>query len=82
MKTVSRHKVGPRKSHLNDDEWIRRHFEELVDKYAGQYVVVAAGELFAGQSARALFAKARRRHPHVIPTGVPVPRPQDFVCAL
>ena len=65
-----------------DDEWIRRHFEELVDTYAGQYAVVAAGELFVGTDAKELFATARRKHPDVVPTGLPVPRPQDFVCAL
>ena len=64
-----------------DDEWIRRHFEELVDRYPGQYAVVAEGELFIGRDARALFAAARRKHPGVAPTGLPVPRPQDFLCA-
>lgn len=71
-----------RRPRLSDDEWIRRHFEELVDKYAGQYAVVAEGELFVGPDAKRLFAEARRKHPDTIPTGMPVPRPQDFVCAL
>lgn len=70
------------KAETTDDEWIRRHFEELVDQYAGQYVVVASGEVFVGQDARRLFAKARRKHPGMVPTGMPVPRPQDFLCAL
>ncbi len=65
-----------------DDEWIHRHFEELVDKYPGRYAVVAAGELFVGQNAGPLFAKARKKHPDVVPTGMPIPRPRDFVCAL
>lgn len=67
---------------VNDDEWIRRHFEELVDTYAGQYIVVAGGEVFAGDDVRRLEANARRKHPRVIPTGMPVPHPQDFQCAL
>ena len=67
---------------MSDDEWIRRHFEELVDTYAGQYAVVAEGELFVGQDARRLFAEARRKHPGVIPTSFPIPRPEDFTCAL
>jgi hypothetical protein len=65
-----------------DDEWIRRHFEELIDKYPGQYAVVAKGELFVGKEARDLYAEARRKHPDVVPTGFPIPRPQDFLCAL
>ena len=79
---IPRKKRTSIKPRFSDDEWIRRHFEELVDKYAGQYAVVAAGELFIGEDARRLFAEARRKHPDVVPTGMPVPRPQDFVCAL
>jgi len=75
-------KPTSRKSRLTDDEWIRRHFEELVDKYAGQYAVVAGGELFVGYDARQLHEAARRKHPDVIPTSFPIPRPEDFTCAL
>lgn len=72
----------PRLFPTNNDEWIRRHFEQLVDRYPGQYAVVSGGELFVGRDARKLFAEARRKHPSVIPTGLPIPRPEDFVCAL
>jgi len=75
-------KRAARKPRSSDDEWIRRHFEELVDRYAGQYAVVAAGELFVGRDAGKLFAEARRKHPNVVPTGLPIPSPQDFLCAL
>ena len=67
---------------VNDDKWIRQHFEELVDRYGGQYIIVAGGEVFADDEVRRLEAKARRKHPGVIPTGMPVPRPQDFQCVL
>ena len=67
---------------LDDAAWVRAHLEELVDKYAGQYAVVAAGELFVGEDAAELEAKARRKHPGVIPQGLPIPRPEDFTCAL
>ncbi len=67
---------------LTDQDWIRRHFEELVDKYAGQYAVVAEGELFVGHDARQLDETARRKHPSVMPTGLRIPRPEDFTCAL
>jgi len=79
---TSRRRQPSRKPRMSDDEWIRRHFEELVDTYAGKYAVVAAGELFVGEDARTLFAQARRKHPDIVPTGLPIPRPQDFVCAL
>ena len=69
-------------SRRTDETWIRRHFEELVDKYAGQYAVVAEGELFVGHDALQLDEAARRKHPGVIPTGLRIPRPEDFTCAL
>lgn len=78
---ATRAKRKPVKS-FNDDEWIRKHFKDLVDKHPGQYAVVAKGELFIGQDAGTLYAQARRKHPDVVPTGMPIPRPQDFVCAL
>jgi hypothetical protein len=65
-----------------DDKWIHKHLEGLVDKYAGQYVVVAEGEVFIGHNAKELEKKARAKHPGVIPSGLPIPRPEDFISAL
>ena len=72
----------PSKRRVDDDEWVREHFEELVDKYPGQYAVVAEGELFVGRDAHQLEQAARRKHPGVIPTGLRIPHPEDFNCAL
>jgi len=83
MATKAKYKArGKSKKRINDDEWICLHFEKLVEKYAGKYVVVAEGELFVGDDARELFNKARKKHPNVTPTGMPIPRPEDFVCLL
>lgn len=71
----------PRSSRA-DQTWIRQHLEELVDKYAGQYAVVAQGDLFVGYDPVDLEAKARRKHPRTIPSVLRVPRPEDFTCAL
>lgn len=65
-----------------DENWIREHLEELVNKHAGKYAVVAAGEVFIGEDPAQLEAKARRKHPGIIPQGLPIPRPEDFTCAL
>lgn len=70
------------KSNPKDDEWIRKNFEQLVDKYPGRYVVVANGEVFIGRDAAALERKARQKHPRTIPSGMPIPSPEDFTCAL
>lgn len=79
---ASRRRQPSRTSRLSDDEWIRRHFEELVDKYAGKYAIVAEGELFVGYDSIQLDEEARKKHPGVIPTGLRIPRPEDFTCAL
>lgn len=66
-----------------DDDWIRDHFEELVDKYAGKYVAVSNQEI-AGVDESALKAeqKALKKYPNLIPSVLRVPHPEDFVCAL
>ena len=78
MKTRS----GKRTKKMDDREWVRKHLSDLVDRYAGQYAVVAEGELFVGTDAARLEKEARRKHPGIIPTGLPIPRPEDFNCAL
>lgn len=65
-----------------DDEWIHRHFEELVDKHAGQYAVVAGGDVLIGYDPVPLVSRARKKHPGVVPSLLRIPRPEDFTCAL
>lgn len=65
-----------------DQEWIHKHFEELVDNYAGRYVAVANEELFVGDSLKEAREKALQKYPNVNPSVLLVPRPEHFVCAL
>ncbi len=65
-----------------DQNWIHQHFEELVDKYAGQYVAVANEEPFLGESPKEARRNALSKYPTVNPSVLRVPRPEDFVCAL
>jgi hypothetical protein len=62
--------------------WIRRHLAELVDRYPGQYAVVADGEVFVGRDPLSLEKRARKAHPGAKVTGIPIPRPGDIQCAL
>lgn len=76
--------LKPKLKHdLKDDDWIREHFEELVDKYAGKYVAVAKQEV-VGVDVSAVKAekKALRKYPDRMPSVLRVPRPEDFACAL
>lgn len=65
-----------------DDAWIGEHFEELIDKYPGQYLVVVEGKPFIGRNAAKLFKKVRSKYPGITPTCMPIPRPKDFVSIL
>lgn len=70
------------KHYTKDDEWILKNLEKLVDEHGGKYVVVADGETFIGRDAALLEKQARKKHPGVTPTGMPIPQPKDFTCAL
>ncbi|MCK4352821.1 hypothetical protein KAW65_05370 [candidate division WOR-3 bacterium] len=67
---------------ISNAEWIRQHLGELVDKHAGKYAIVANGEAFIGYDSVELEKEAHKRHPGVKLTGLPIPRPEDFQCAL
>ena len=79
---MSKAKVTIPKHYTPDDQWIHQHLEDLVDKHAGKYVVVAGGETFIGRDAVLLEKEARKKHPGIIPSGMPIPHPEDFTCAL
>ena len=70
------------KTSNNDDAWIGKHFGWLVDNFGGQYVVVAEGEPFIGYDVAELERKAKTKHPDVVTTGMPIPRPEDFLSVL
>lgn len=63
----------------DSDKWVSAHFEEIVDKYAGQYIVISNGEIFTGENA---LEKAQTKYPHMTPLSMPVPTPQDLVHIL
>ena len=65
-----------------DDDWLRKNLPKLVAEHSGKYVVVASGEVFIGKDAAALEKEARKKYPGVTPSGMPIPSPEDFTCAL
>ena len=64
------------------DKWLKKHLEKLVDKYAGEYIVVAEGQIYRGASPSRLRDKAKVEHPKAVILGLRIPQPQDFLCAL
>lgn len=66
-----------------DNEWIRTHFEELVNRYAGRYIAVVNGKLVAvGNSGLGIEKRARQKYPKYQPSILKVPRQEDFNCVL
>ena len=66
----------------DNDRWLTQHFEELVDKHAGEFIVVADGQIYRSGTPSQLRDRARAEHPRAKIMGLRIPRPEDFLCAL
>lgn len=70
---------------INNDQWLAKHFEEIVDKYAGGYIVVANGKILYTDkdgTPKEIVKKAKTRYPKITPLFLRVPYPHEFICAL
>ncbi len=66
-----------------DQEWIVKHFEELVEKYGGKFIAVSNEEIIAvGDSSKVVDDIAREKNPDVIPSVIHVPREENLTCIL
>lgn len=66
-----------------DQEWIVKHFEELVKKYGGKFVAVSNEEIvYIGDSAKEVDDIAREKYPDIIPSVIHVPREENLTCIL
>ena len=64
-------------------KWIQRHFKELVDHYAGNYVAVTdSGIISVGHSSKAVEEEARRKSPKKKLSIILVPKREDLNCLL
>ena len=75
----------PKKIIIDNDTWIKDHFEEIVDKYGGKYpyILVAQGKIFPIK-AQDDIAKIEARITKLFgkPIGMPVPKPEDIFSIL
>ena len=67
---------------FNADKWLIENFEKLVNKYPGEYIIVANGKIYRKGSPTQLRDKALKENPGAVIMGHRVPRPKDFLCAL
>ncbi len=82
IKSITKIKHAKR---FNSDKWLAEHFENLVDQYAGRYILVVDGKVVYTDkdgSPKQIAQKAKARFPHTVPLFFRVPRPHEFVCAL
>lgn len=66
-----------------DDQWIRDHFQELIDKYAGKYVgVLDRRILLVSEDPVEIDRLVEEKHPGRLPSVILVPFEEDFNCLL
>lgn len=68
---------------MKESEWIRTHLEEMVQKYAGNYITVVNEEVVSfSKSGVEAEKEAPDKYPDKIPMVFRVPREEDFNCLL
>lgn len=66
-----------------DDEWLKSHFEEIVDRYARQVIAILDQEIVeVGESIHDVQRKVAEHHPARIPFVFEVPSREEFTCLL
>jgi hypothetical protein len=68
-----------------NEVFFRRHFEEFVNNYGGQWVVIANGRLIGTGTKdriKELFTKAKKLYPTEEPHISPIPKPEEIECVL
>lgn len=70
---------------VDNDGWLRNHFEEVIDRYAGGFIFVVNGKIVYTNkdgTAGELAKKVRSEYPDRTPLFFRVPYPHEFICAL
>ena len=70
---------------FDNDRWLTRNFERIIDTYAGGYILIGAGKvLYTNKDGtpRQLIEKAKTEYPNITPLFFRVPYPHEFICAL
>ena len=65
--------------------WVWNNIEEIVDKYAGGFIIVVDDHIVftdADGSPRDLMKRTKRKYPKSKILFFRVPHPRDFLCAL
>ncbi len=71
-----------RQFNQQDDQWIRKNFEKLVEKHAGEYIAVASGKIAFGKTRKEAEEKLQNRVKNVLPSVMQIPHQESLTCAL
>ena len=77
--------MSRKKERFRNDQWLRDHFEEIIEKYGGKvpYLFIAAGKVFPvtlDDDIRQMEKEITKKYGR--PIGMPVPRPEAFISAF
>lgn len=66
-----------------DDDWLKSHFEEIVDRYARRVIAILDQDIVeVGDSIRDVQQKVAAHHPARVPLVFEVPSREEFTCLL
>ena len=68
--------MPPKAKIIDNDEFVRKNFDKLIEKYAHERIVICRGEIFTGEDA---VLKARQKYPNVVPMSLPVPSRPELI---
>ncbi|PIV57149.1 hypothetical protein COY52_10395 [Candidatus Desantisbacteria bacterium CG_4_10_14_0_8_um_filter_48_22] len=73
------------KTKFSNDEYFRKNFTELVNKYGGLWIAIAGGKkVMVGPKhmLSEMFKKARKKFPGDTPLISPIPKKEEIQCIL
>lgn len=65
-----------------EEKWLRDNLAELVEKRAGDFVVIVGNEGFVNSSLKKALLKAKKKYPKIKPLIMEIPEEKDFLHAL
>jgi len=66
-----------------DDEWLKSHLEEIVDRYARKVIAILDQEIVGvGESISDVQQKVTKQYPARVPLVFEVPSREEFTCLL
>ena len=67
----------------DDQKWLKNNFKKLIDKYGGEFVLIAKHKVFPVNETNVTKVERELRLKYkVAPIGLPIPRKEDLLSVL